>query len=84
MFSREEYLRLCSLRARAGASFDALTRGGVARRARRDGPPGAHAHAGASPMDLRRDAFLAVGGAAGGLAAAGGVLSVLIETVSPP
>src|SRR5215207_2311582 len=36
VFSREEYLRLCSLRARAGASFDALTRGGVARwRARR-------------------------------------------------
>jgi RsiW-degrading membrane proteinase PrsW (M82 family) len=36
VFSREEYLRLCSLRARAGASFDALTRGGVAEwRARR-------------------------------------------------
>jgi RsiW-degrading membrane proteinase PrsW (M82 family) len=30
LFSQEEYLRLCSLRARAGASFEALTKGGVA------------------------------------------------------
>lgn len=30
LFSEEEYLRLCSLRARAGASFEALTKGGVA------------------------------------------------------
>lgn len=30
LFTREEYQRLCSLRARAGASFEALSRGGVA------------------------------------------------------
>ena len=30
LFSHEEYLRLCSLRARTGASFGALTRGGLA------------------------------------------------------
>ncbi len=30
LFTREEYLRLCSLRARAGASLDALQKGGVA------------------------------------------------------